>query len=265
MLSTVYLLCFFKFFLGDREFVSSHCPHSLRFAACQLLKEITSFLRESHALLIVSDNDSPAPYHRELSQSSSSRRQKHSIASVLSKRINEVKRKKSSVHILGSTYSNSEVVNNSPNSSPSPSRHAVLRQKSTGNLLRGKSPKAGRYSRQTSKTVAEDTTNYEAALKLDLEETSDLPWLDTIIEMNRSINCLCVHSTPKCPHNCPIEQINTCNMLFHALKFLYDPSRLEQDELDKMNMEHPFRTDPVHEYLTKQVHFSFIKKKSLIG
>ena len=244
--------------IGDRDSVSSNCPQSLRFAACQLLKEITAYLRETHALLIAaqisSDNDSPLPYHRELSQSSSSRRQKHSIASALSKKIIEEKRKRSSVHALGSTFSNPEVKKDSPTSSPSPSRHAAIRKKSIGNILRSKSPKAGqRYSRQTSsKIIGDDPSNYEALL-IDSEETSEFPWLDTVIEMNRSINFLCVHSTAKCPDDCPIEQIKCCNMLVHALNLLYDPGLLDEHELDNVDAEHPKRVDPVHEYITNQV------------
>ena len=244
--------------LGDRDSVSSYCPQSLRFAACQLLKEITAYLRETHALLIAaqmsSDNDSPIPYHRELSHSSSSRKQKHSIASALSKKIIDGKRKKSAAHILGSTFSNPEVKRDSPSSSPSPSRHAATRKKSAGNVLRSKSPKAGQhYTRQTSaKNPVEDPTNYEA-LFVDSEETSEFPWLNTIIDMNRSINFLCVHSTPKCPDDCPIEQIKSCNLLIHAFNLLYDHSNVDAHDLDNADSEHPKTLDSVYEYITKQV------------
>lgn len=206
----------------------------------------------------MSENDSPIPYHRELSQSSSSRKQKHSIASALSKKIIDGMRKKSAVHILGSTFSNPEVKRDSPTSSPSPSRHAATRKKSAGNILRTKSPKAGqRYARQiSSKNTAEDPTNYEA-LHVDSEETSEFPWLNTIIEMNRCINFLCVHSTQKCPDDCPIEQIKSCNLLIHALNLLYDHSNVEVNETDNVDSEHPKIVDPVHEYITKQVNIIF--------
>ncbi|XP_066929855.1 protein unc-80 homolog [Clytia hemisphaerica] len=243
---------------GDIGSVSSYCPQSLRFVACHLLKEITAYLRERHASLIAaqipSDNDSPMTFHREISHSSSaasSRRPKQSIASALSKKIIEVKRKKSSVNLLVGSASNPDG-RDSPSSSPSPNRHIPARKKSTSNVFRSRSPKFGRrYSKQTSRLPLEDQ-NIDSLL-VDSEETSEFPWLSVIIDMNRSINFLCVHSTTQCPEDCPLEQVKSCNTLLHALKLLYEPGRLDDKELDHVDSTHAQKKDVVYEYITKQV------------
>jgi len=97
----------------------------------------------------------------------------------------------------------------------------------------------------------EDQNNFDALL-VDSEETSDFPWLTTIIEMNKSINFLCVHSTGRCPEYCPIEQINSCNTLIRALKLLFEHS-LDEDDADVLRSGEAKKNDPVLEYILNEV------------
>ena len=109
-----------------------------------------------------------------------------------------------------------------------------------------------RFSRQTSRTPMDEQNNFDALL-VDSEETSDFPWLNTIIEMNKSINFLCVHSTGQCPEYCPIEQINSCNSLIRALKVLFE-HKLDNEDMDTMRIgSKAKKNDLVFDYVLNQV------------
>lgn len=252
---------------GEKDTVSSYCPHSLRFAACQLLMEITSYLRETHATLvsnsILTSSDSPllGPHH-ELREAASSneRRQKQTIAAALSKRLFDLKRRKSSVHLLaGVTASNPEGLKEL--SSPSRSPVRAHRMKSAGQGLKTtRSPKSTRkFSRQTSRTPLsnEPQSNY-AALNVDDYEAMEFPWLDVLILMNQSINFLCPHDKVNCLESCPLQQMKSCNELMRALKQVYEFAMLEMDDASTSDLAKIFKAknekmDPVYKYLCEQV------------
>lgn len=251
---------------GEKDNVSSYCPHSLRFAACQLLKEITSYLRETHASLIstfaVMSSDSPLlPSHLELRDTSSSnqRRAKQSIANSLSKKIMDVKRRKSSVHLLAAATASNPEGSKKP-ASPTHSPKNVYRFYSTGGQSKAnKSPKfARRFSRQASRTpLSNDVYSNYGALHVDDQETVEFPWLNVLILMNKCINFLCVHGGDVCPENCPLQQMKSCNEMMRALKRVYEHAMLEVDDhperLSKGFSTKPENTDPVYKYLCEQV------------
>ena len=253
-----------RFCEGDQDTISSKAPPSLRFAACQLLKEITAYLRETHTKLVsaltVASEDSPQPNgSRTLdvwdltANSNSPRRPKQSIATSLSKKIIEVRRRKSSAHLLAAVTSSNLEKDTSYSPSRSPAR--VHRNKS----LKNKSPKfARKFSRQVSATPlsTEQPTNY-GALFVDNNETSEFPWLDVLILMNKSINFLCVHGSDRCPDSCPLQQLKSCNELMHALKLVYDVAVLEGEEIKRnYNLYDTSKknVDVAYGYLLEQVH-----------
>ena len=253
------------YLLGDVSVISSACPQALRFVACQLLLEITSYLRETFVvsvqIKITSMPDSGNTVspctrsHTEVSHTSSGgRKPKHSIATSIAKKISAVQRRKSSVGLLLSLQG--ENLKDDASQSPSTSR---VKRNSTSVALSKKSPK---ISRKFSRKLSRPSMDRQASMTMFAEdpeelpdEMLDFPWINILIQMNKSINFLCAHGSDKCPDACPVEQAKSCNMLVDVLKKLYDRHTYQVNDLSSENAEQLKSTnmDPVYKYLITQV------------
>ena len=79
----------------------------------------------------------------------------------------------------------------------------------------------------------------------------DFPWLNVVIQMNKSINFLCAHGSEKCPEMCPIEQMKSCNRLLDVLKRLYEKPEPAANQVTRQTTKKT--KDPVYNYLNNQV------------
>lgn len=241
---------------GNLSVVSSACPQALRLVACQLLLEITAFLRETFVLSVqihMSSMDASSPRsrtHTNVSLTLSGNRKKHSIAAALAKKI---QRRKSSV---GYMLTSPVPVSKDETVPQSPSR--VRRNQSIAYLTK-KSPKVARkFSRKISRPSFDRQASLTTMFAEDQdelpEEMLDFPWLNVMMQMNKSIDFLCAHGADKCADNCPVGQLKSCFQLVDALKIIYDYHNHQvienyQDE----NISSETKVDPVYNYLVERV------------
>lgn len=246
--------------------ITSSCPYALRYAACQLLLEITAYLRETFLNLVLrqmrSDEPGVLPRPRcntdSLENAPFARKPKQSIATGIAKKISAVRRKKSSLGIL--LPGKEDSFEESPKGSPNANRLQTAPSFATGK----RSPK---ILRKVSHHFTKPTLRHSLSLNVAVsseehealpDETLDFPWLKVINKLNKATNFLCYHGEENCADNCPLEQAKSCQAMITCLVSLYKTTAEEQLGLDNGHGGWEIRRkhDPTLKYLESNVSVS---------
>ena len=188
----------------------------MRFAACLLLHEITSYLRETF-VMIPPNYDSHAQQaqcngEEVLAPTVSGLQKKNSSALNLKKAIQ--RRKSSMTHLLSL---NDVVVDKAP---LSPSSNTKQRP-SLSHLLGGSPKNARSFSRRTS-SPSFDKQSSRPFTTINASEEIHYSWLNTVLKMNKTINFLCNHGLEGCHRDCPVQYAKLSTQLQDAFQCVYD-------------------------------------------
>ncbi|KAK3733911.1 hypothetical protein QZH41_000981 [Actinostola sp. cb2023] len=260
----------------DEGTLSQTCPYALKMIACQLLIEITAFLRESHGLYQIR-RDSKGMQNRARGRRSfggaAPRKAKPVIifpdqegksaddSMILGRRASDVGKerklsdvgphefvsspKRSSLHLPRSSLgSSSPKLNKSPRSSVGFGSDFIVQPKKKRGTIKAKrqsGPDATPYGTHDEDDDSED------------DETTRFPWLNAVTILNSFTSYLCDHQT-RCPSNCHQRQTRLCARLVKALQNVYsglagkpaEKEREKPDKLDKSKSKTGFNLTNVH-------------------